>query len=126
MTVAAERERTLLVIGTSGMNAYRAVFVTVSTKTAAYPGPGQAANAITITEPKLRHDGVYTIEVVMLSQIHGTRFIETGAAVSAGDQVEVMDSFGRVKTLAIGSALDYVKVWDAAGANELCSLTKIS
>jgi len=124
MAVAGERERTLMVTTTNAtMEAYRAVLVTMSTKVCAYPVPATKANAITIGWPKLRHDGVYTIEVVMLNQITGTRFISAGATLTVGAEVEVMDSFGTVKDLAGGTSLD-VQVWDTANAGEVASVTK--
>jgi hypothetical protein len=123
MAIAGERERSLLCTTTnSTMEAYRAVLVTMSTKVVTYPVPATKANAITIGWPKLRHDGTYTIEVVMLNQITGTRFLTAGATLTVGAEVEVMDSFGQVKDLAGGTTLG-VNVWETANAGELASVT---
>ena len=103
----------------------RAVTITDAAGTVAYTAAGAVPDALTIgptndvARSLLSSEFAYTIEVKKISGIPGSEFVSPAAAISRGDDLEVIGTLGKVQTLAGGSSIGMRAQGDAGTTDGL-------
>lgn len=117
MPIVGERKETLLMNCATALEVGRGVTITKSTNVVAYTTTAVKPDAITVSRAIARDSG-YTIEVILVSNITGSRFVEIGADVACGADLAV-GSDGKFITQALTAVSSGLFAYGAGKSGEL-------